>query len=488
MEVIRMDDSQKTQIAPRVTETHCPYCALQCGMNLIERDGSISVAPRQFPGNKGGLCRKGWTCAELLSSRDRLTAPLARDARTQRLREVSWEGAIDRVASGFRCVQQSAGRQAAGVFGGGGLTNEKVYLLGKFARVVVRTANIDYNGRFCMSSAAAAALKALGVDRGLPFPLEDIAHTEVILLVGANVAETMPPLMQYFETQRRHGGRLIVADPRATATARVADAHLQLTPGTDAALANGQLHIAVAEGLVDRDFINRRTVGYEAVRRVVAAYWRERVERITGVPVRLLYDSARLLGRARTAMVLTARGAEQQSRSVDNVLAFINLALALGKEGKALCGYGSLTGQGNGQGGREHVARVWGVEAESLPGPGRPAFEGGAAGSTVRGGDLLATVATHDEVLTLMGRFMQYYRENARYAERSYSFVQRIGIERLRAVLIEDSEGEVGRLDQEVAAAVAAYTDPWAEGRQPYEPAQFEDASHVEFQPGTVQG
>ena len=350
-------------MAERVTATHCPYCALQCGMNLILNDGAVTIAPRDFPTNKGGLCRKGWTAAELLSHEERLTTPLVRDAKASALRAASWEEALDRIALEIGRTRQRHGRDAIGVFGGGGLTNEKAYLLGKFARVALRTSNIDYNGRFCMSSAAAAGLKAFGIDRGLPFPLEDISHAEVILLAGANVAETMPPIMRYFDEQRRRGGSLIVADPRATATSRAAALHLQLTPGADAALANGLLHLAIAEGMIDADFIAARTTGYEAARRIVASYWPERVERITGVPAAQLRQAARMLGGARTAMILTARGAEQHSNSVGNVLAFINLALALGKAGKPYCGYGCLTGQGNGQGGREH-----GQKCDQLPG------------------------------------------------------------------------------------------------------------------------
>src|SRR5579885_60068 len=354
MEAISARDCGNREKGRRVTPTHCPYCALQCGMNLVVERGSIAVAPRQFPTNNGGLCQKGWTAAELLSSAGRLKSPLMRNDRTSELRPVSWSQALERVAAEFSKAQRLYGRDAVGIFGGGGLTNEKAYLLGKFARVALRTSSIDYNGRFCMSSAAAAGVKAFGIDRGLPFPLQDIPRAEAILLVGANVAETMPPVMQYFEEQRRRGGQLIVADPRATPTARAASLHLQLTPGSDAALANGLLHVAAAQGLLDHDFIAQRTSGYEAVRRVAASYWPERVERLTGVPVRHLHLAAQTLGRARTAMVLTARGAEQQSRSVDNVLAFINLVLALGKAGRPFCGYGSLTGQGNGQGGREH--------------------------------------------------------------------------------------------------------------------------------------
>jgi len=180
---------------PEVTATHCPYCALQCGMNLVRESAAVTVAPRDFPTNKGGLCQKGWTAAELLSSRERLTSPMLRDCRTDNLRPATWGEALDRIAAEFTRAQQRYGRDAVGVFGGGGLTNEKAYLLGKFARVVLRTSNLDYNGRFCMSSAAAAGLKAFGIDRGLPFPLEDIPHAQVILLVGSNVAETMPPVI-----------------------------------------------------------------------------------------------------------------------------------------------------------------------------------------------------------------------------------------------------------------------------------------------------
>ncbi|MBV9850340.1 MAG: molybdopterin oxidoreductase family protein [Armatimonadetes bacterium] len=381
------------------TPTHCPYCAMQCGMNLVAGGGGLlTVAPRpDFPTNKGGLCQKGWTSTELLSHPDRLTTPLMRlGGKGGTLRPVSWDEALDRVAYEITAVQTQHGRDAVGVFGGGGLTNEKAYLLGKFARVALRTPHIDYNGRFCMASEAAAGIKAFGVDRGLPFPLEDIAATEAILLIGGNPAETMPPIMQYFDRQRQTGGALIVADPRKTATAQAATLHLQLTPGTDAALANGLLHIAASDGLLDHDFITARTNGYEAVRRIVASYWPDRVERITGVPTAQLTKAAHLLGEAATGMVLTARGAGQQSKGVDNTLAFINLALALGKAGRPRCGYGCITGQGNGQGGREHgqkadqlpgyrkiadpqhrahVAAVWGVNPDDLPGPGRSAYE-----------------------------------------------------------------------------------------------------------------
>jgi len=367
-------------------------------MNLVpDAQGLLQVQPRpDFPTNKGGLCQKGWTAADLLGHPDRLRTPLVRAVKGGPQRPATWDEALDRVAVGIQAAQAVYGRDSVGVFGGGGLTNEKAYWLGKFARVALRTPHIDYNGRFCMASEAAAGIKAFGIDRGLPFPLEDIPGAEAILLIGGNPAETMPPIMQYFERQRENGGALIVADPRRTATAELATLHLQLTPGTDTVLANGLLHVAAADGLLDHEFISSRTTGWESVRRIIASFWPDRVERITGVPTAQIVKAAHLLGEAATGMVLTARGAGQQSKGVDNTLAFINLALALGKAGRPHCGYGCITGQGNGQGGREHgqkadqlpgyrkidnpehrahVANVWGVDPDTLPGVGRSAYE-----------------------------------------------------------------------------------------------------------------
>ncbi len=365
-------------------------------MGLVEGMTTLEVRARDFPTNRGGLCRKGWTAAELLDSSERLTTPWMRSARGAPLEPVSWAAALTRIEAGIRSVQARYGADAVGVFGGGGLTNEKAYTLGKFTRVVLRSKSIDYNGRFCMASAAVALQKAFGIDRGLPFPVTDIARADVVLIVGANPVETMPPIMQHFEEQRARGGRLVVVDPRRTATAEKADVHLQITPGTDSALANALLHVIARDGLVDADFIAARTSGFDAVRHVVRSYWPDRAERITGVPSHRIVEVAYLLGKAKRLIVLSSRGGEQQSHGVDNVLAFVNIALALGQAGKPSSGFGSLTGQGNGQGGREHgqkcdqlpgyrrlnepahrayVAAIWGIAEADLPGPGLPASE-----------------------------------------------------------------------------------------------------------------
>src|SRR3954471_9623070 len=351
------------------------------------------VQPRDFPTNRGGLCQKGWTSGQLLTSPVRLTSPLLHG------RPVSWDTALDFVVDRITRIQRDHGRDGVAVFGGGGLTNEKAYLLGKFARVALGTSRIDYNGRFCMASAAAAGNRAFGVDRGMPFPVTDLDDADTILLLGSNVAATMPPFIGHLAAARASGG-LIVVDPRRSQTAQLTaeggGMHVQPAPGTDLVVLLGLLHLVLAEGLADEASLAERTNGFDAVRRTVAPWWPERVQEHTGVPVGQLREVARRLARGRGTYILTGRGVEQHVDGTDTATAAINLALVLGLVGRPASGYGTLTGQGNGQGGREHgqkadqlpgyrkitdpaarahVAGVWGIDPDDLPGPGRSAFE-----------------------------------------------------------------------------------------------------------------
>lgn len=407
-------------------DTHCPYCALQCAMTLkspaeltpASEPGSVPVpaqaaalvavtAPvlevsgRDFPTNRGGLCRKGWTSATLLHHPGRVTEPLLKGDDGIH-RPIGWDQALAMVTTAVKETRARYGKDAVGVFGGGGLTNEKAYMLGKFARLALGTSRIDYNGRFCMSSAAAAGMRAFGVDRGLPFPLEDLDNASTIMMLGSNVAETMPPFVQHLKGVRDAGG-LIIVDPRRSATANfTADGggiHLQPLPGTDLTLLLGLSHVVVHEGLADAAFIAARTSGYDAVARSVNAFWPERVQSITGVPAELIRETARRLAdgaRKGGSYILTGRGVEQHVDGTDTATAAINLSLLLGLPGSLRSGYGTLTGQGNGQGGREHgqkadqlpgyrkitdpaarahMAAVWGVPEETIPGPGLPAVQ-----------------------------------------------------------------------------------------------------------------
>lgn len=381
-----------------MTETHCPYCALQCAMELTPDTDGPGVRPLDFPTNRGGLCRKGWTSAELLRHPDRLTAPLARQADGTFV-PIGWADAYDRFERAIRDTWARHGREGVGIFGGASLTNEKVYLLGKFARVALGTSRVDYNGRFCMSSAAAAANRAFGLDRGMPFPVADLDAAHTVLLVGSNVADTMPPLVQHLAYARASGG-LIVVDPRRSATAALTDddqgLHVQPVPGSDLALLLGLAHVVLTEHMSDDAYLAARTTGLAAFRPVVNQWWPERVEQVTGVPASRVREVARRLADdPRGTYVLTGRGVEQHADGTATATAAINLALILGLPGGKGSGYGTLTGQGNGQGGREHglkadqlpgyrsiidpddraaVARAWGIDPAALPGAGMPAM------------------------------------------------------------------------------------------------------------------
>jgi len=255
-----------------------------------------------------------------------------------------------------------------------------------------------------------------------------------VLMLGSNVGDTMPPFVQHLQGARAAGG-LIVVDPRRSSTARLTDdgggLHVQPVPGTDMALLLGLAHIVIAEGLHDAEYLAERTTGFDAARRSSASWWPERTAQVTGVPAALLRETARRLAGAKRAYVLTGRGVEQHTDGTDTAAAAINLALLLGLPGRRGSGYGTLTGQGNGQGGREHgqkcdqlpgyrkivdpearahVAAVWGVSPDAIPGPGVPAVQMLAeCGSAIRmllvhGANVVVSAPDVGEVRRALGR------------------------------------------------------------------------------------
>lgn len=381
-------------------KTHCNLCAMQCGFKLwVEPENNQVIGLEgdvEFPTTHGLMCVKGSHSYKQINHPDRIKQPLLRNNRDESFRVASWEEALDFCAARIKAVQSEHGNAAMGVYGGGALTNETVYLLGKWARLALKTPNIDYNGRFCMSSAAAAQNKAFGVDRGLPFPVSDIERAQFILLIGANIAECLPPLVDIFKEAKAKGTIVFVVDPRKTDSLRITDRHLSIRPGTDLAFALGLLHVIIRENWVDRDFIVGHTKNFEAMGESVKSCTPEWAAALTGLSLQDIELTARLFSKSSNAMILSARGAEQQSKGVDTVLAFINIVLATGKIGRPGCGFGTLTGQGNGQGGREHgqkadqlpgyrkidnpihrqeIAQVWEVDEKEIPGPGLSAYE-----------------------------------------------------------------------------------------------------------------
>ena len=408
-------------LTPRQVRTTCPYCAVQCNFELsIENNLPVKVAPvRDCPVAHGTVCKKGLAALSDLRQPDRLSRPLLR--RNGELVPVSWQDAFEYLESALRPLAQT--RPAAiGVFGSGALTNEKTYLLGKLARVALRTPHIDYNGRYCMSSAATAMNRTFGLDRGLGFPLEEVGHSDLILLFGANIAETLPPLMQYLKAAKDRGGVIYNIDPRATVTAKVAGRHLGIRVGSDAVLALGILHLM---GLWGKICPTAPAEGIQAVLDDAAQYTPARVARHCGIEEADFLTLARAYADARSPLILTGRGAEQHAHGTDTVQALINLAFLAGHFGKPGGGYATLTGQGNGQGGREHgqkndqlpgarslhdpvdravMAAFWNMAEADLPRPGYSAQElFGACGSDIEaliiiGANPVVSAAGSDQV------------------------------------------------------------------------------------------
>ena len=387
------DESRRP--ADRLVKTHCCFCGQQCGIQLKVRDERvIGFEPwEEFPFNRGMLCPKGVKRYLQGSHPDRLLDPLMRT--DGGFRTATWDEALDTAASRLRDIQTRHGKDAVAVLGGASLTTEKSYLIGKFARLALGTRHVDYNGRLCMVSAGTAYKLAFGVDRA-PNPWSDIPRAQVILLAGANVGECAPITTDYVWRCRDAGGRLIVSDPRMTPITRNADLYLPVRPGTDVALFLGMLHVVLRDGLAKRDFIEAHTTGFDAVAEGARAWDPTRAAAVTGVPPDAIEKAARWFGEADRAIAMHARGIEHHSKGVENVSALINLCLATGNIGREGAGCMMITGQGNGQGGREHgqkcdqlpgqrsiadpearrhVAGVWGVSPDEIPQAGLTAVE-----------------------------------------------------------------------------------------------------------------
>ncbi len=386
-----------------VTTTHCPYCALNCGIGITTEGEAITgqVRWKGSPLTGGAVCSKGSTAWEQVQHGDRLRMPLVR--RDGVLVEAGWEEALDLAADGFLRIRDEFGPDANAVLSGGSLTNEKAYLMGKFARLALRTRHIDYNGRFCMVSAGSANMKAFGMDRAMT-PLDELIDADVIVVVGANLSDAYPVMLPTtINKARQRGARVVAIDPRFGRWVQDDDMKIAIRPGTDGALFLGLLAEIERQGLLDVDFINARTVGFfDAIG--AARPWRpEVVEAATDVPAATVRELARLIGSADRCMILHARGPEQQTMGTDNVLAMINVALACGHIGKPSCGINMLTGQRNGQGGRE-----WGQRCNQLPAGRSIADHGHRAVVAERWGveadDLPGVGATYVEILQMAGR------------------------------------------------------------------------------------
>ena len=388
-----------TNVEPdKVVKTHCCFCGQQCGIQLKVKDNVvIGFEPwEDFPFNQGMLCPKGVKRYLQGAHPDRLLTAFERDESAEGgFRPIPYDQAINYVAYEIQRIQSAYGHDAFAVLSGASLTIEKAYLMGKFARVALKTANIDYNGRLCMVSAAAGNKKAFGIDRAAN-PWSDILKAEVVWISGANIAECAPITTNYVWQARENGAKIIVVDPRITPVARTCDLFLPVKPGRDVALFNGILHLMIENDWLDHDFIHNYTVGFDAVAEHVREWTPRRTAEVTGVTERAIGQAAEMWGEAKSSFLLHARGVEHHSHGVQNVLGAINIVLASGRIGREGCGYATITGQGNGQGGREHgqkcdqlpgardinnpehrayIADVWGINEKEMPGAGVDAYE-----------------------------------------------------------------------------------------------------------------
>ena len=377
-------------------KTHCCFCGQGCGIILkVKNNQVIGFDPwEDFPFNEGKLCPKGVKRYMQGSHPDRLLHPFENRPGIGYER-ISWDEAYEKVTGAIKRIQHEYGKDSFSLLSGVSLTNEKSYLIGKFARVALQTANLDYNGRLCMVSAGAGNKKAFGVDRAAN-SWADILETDLILCAGANISECAPITTDYIWKARDRGAKLIIVDPRITPIARTANLILPVRPGSDSHLFNTLLNLIIQARKIDEDFIRDHTTGFDQVRSAVAPYTPEVCEKITGVPARSIRLAAQWWGEAKRSFLLHARGIEHHTKGVDNVLSCINLVLATGRIGKPGCGYGTITGQGNGQGGREHghkcdqlpgnrditnpehrkhIAGIWGIDEKDLPGKGLSAQE-----------------------------------------------------------------------------------------------------------------
>jgi assimilatory nitrate reductase catalytic subunit len=382
----------------RLVKTHCCFCGQQCGIQLKVKDNEvIGFEPwEEFPFNRGMLCPKGVKRYLQGSHPDRLLHAYRRDPSSPSgFSAMPYDDAIRTVAENLQRIQSQHGASSVAVLSGASLTTEKTYLMGKFARVCLKTSNIDYNGRLCMVSAGAGNKKAFGVDRAAN-PWSDIPKAEVVWISGANIAECAPITTSYVWQAREFGAKIIVVDPRLTPIARTCDLFLPVKPGRDVALFNGILHLMIENDWLDHEFIHKHTIGVDAVAEHVREWTPKRTAEVTGVAEKAIRQAAEWWGTAKTSFLLHARGIEHHSHGVENVLGAINIVLASGRIGREGCGYATITGQANGQGGREHgqkcdqlpgmrdlanpehrayVAGVWGVDPNELPQPGVDAFE-----------------------------------------------------------------------------------------------------------------
>ena len=334
----------------------CCYCGVGCGV-LIETETGVVTGLRgdpEHPANRGRLCTKGATLNQTINPTYRLQFPEKRTVRAQTGQRVSWDLALDEAAERFAATIREYGPDSVAFYISGQLMTEDYYVFNKLAKGLIGTNNVDTNSRLCMSSAVAGYKQTLGADAP-PCSYADILQAKVILISGANPAVAHPIVFCYIEDAKAANPHLkiIVADPRRSETAEIADLHLAIKPGSDIALFNGMLHVLINEGLVDRAYVEAHTSGFDALADIVKNYSPEQVAALCGIPAEAIVQAARWFGASEASLSLYCQGLNQSAHGTHNNAGIIHLHLATGQIGKPGAGPFSLTGQPNAMGGRE---------------------------------------------------------------------------------------------------------------------------------------
>jgi anaerobic selenocysteine-containing dehydrogenase len=376
------------RVADKWVKTTCGYCSVGCGMLVGVKDGK-AVSVRGNPDhsvNLGKLCPKGLSEHHTLDAPGRAQQPLLR--KDGKLVPVSWDEALNTMVEKFRAVQQKYGNDALGVVGTGQLLTEECYTLGKLVQLGFSTRNNDGNTTLCMASAVSGYKLSFGSD-GPPGSYKDMEIADVILLIGANIADNHPILCQRLEINkaRNKNRALIVVDPRVTKTAMMADLHLPVKPRSDIALLNGIAHILIRDGLIDHDYIAQHTTGFEAFRAFVSDFTPQHVSEATGLTEEQLLRTAHLYGKAKAAFIGWTMGVNHSTQGAVTVTAINNLALITGNIGRPGASPFSITGQCNAMGtretgftsslpgyrkfdnpqDREDLARLWNINVDRIP-------------------------------------------------------------------------------------------------------------------------
>ena len=377
----------ESRVADTWTRTTCGYCSVGCGMLIGTREGK-PVAARgnpDHPVNRGKLCPKGLSEHHVLGAPGRATQPLLRKGgRGTPLVPVSWDEALDTMVQRVGALQAKHGRGTLGVIGTGQLLTEEFYTLGKLVQLGLRSSNYDGNTTLCMASAVSGYKLSFGSD-GPPGAYVDMETADVVLLVGSNIADNHPILCN--RLRKSPGQVLIVADPRVTKTAMMADLHLPVKPRSDIALLNGIAHILLRDGLINRAYIDAHTEGFDEFFAFVASYTPEAVSATTGLPVETVERVAHLYGTAKAAFIGWTMGVNHSTQGAVTVAAINNLALLTGNLGRTGASPFSITGQCNAMGTREsgftsglpgyrkfdspadraELAALWGLNEDRLP-------------------------------------------------------------------------------------------------------------------------